>query len=142
MIVIKNYYAQLSELRIAETRLTTLLETKALIECKMLAITKELKEVPIYGSGQNDAMTGYVIKLEDINKKIEEKEEEIKILKKGLHQMDEILKHINGIEEKVFRLYYIEGKTPTQISFIIPCSMATFYRYKSKIEKKFKNEKK
>ena len=142
MIVIKNYYAQLSELRIAETRLTTLLETKALIECKMLAITKELKEIPIYGSGQNDKMASYVIKCEEIDKQIEEKEEEIKILKKGLHQMDEILKHVNGIEEKVFRLYYIEGKTPTQITFIIPCSMATFYRYKNKIDSKFKVEKK
>ena len=142
MIVIKNYYAQLSEIRIAETRLNTLLETKALIECKMLSITKELKEIPIYGTGQNDKMSAYVIKLEDINKQIEEKEEEIKILKKGLHKMDEILKHINGIEERVFRLYYIEGKTPTQISFIIPCSLATFYRYKTKIEKKFKDEKK
>lgn len=142
MIVIKNYYAQLSELRIAETRLTTLLETKALIECKMLAITKELKEVPIYGSGQNDKMSSYVIKCEEINKQIEDIEEEIRVLKKGLHKMDDILKHINGIEERVFRLYYIEGKTPTQISFIIPCSIATFYRYKTKIEKKFKDEKK
>ena len=53
--------------------------------------------------------------------------------------MEEILKHISGIEERIFRLYYIENKNPTQISFIIPCARDTVYRYLRKINKIIKN---
>lgn len=134
----KPYYNQLSELRIAETRLTSLQEKKKLLEDKITKTTSQLKEVEVFGSGSNDKMTEYVIKCEEINEKIEETEEEIKILKKGLLQMEEILKNISGIEERVFRLYYIENKTPTQISFIIPCDRATVYRYLKKIKEKCK----
>lgn len=138
----KNYYQQLSELRIAEERLITLKEKKAMLENQITKITSTIKDVVAFGGVQNDKMTSYVIRCEDIDKQIEEIEEEIRILKKGLHQMDEILKNISGIEERIFRLYYIENKNPTQISFIIPCGKATVYRYLSKINKKVKIEKK
>lgn len=52
--------------------------------------------------------------------------------------MESILNHISGITERIFRLYYIENKTPTQISFIIPCDRSTVYRYLKKIDKKIK----
>lgn len=138
MIIIKNYYQQLSELRIAETRLTTLKEKKELLEAKATKTTSAIKDVVAFGSSNSDKMTEYVIKCEEINKQIEEIAEEIKTLKKGLFQMEEILKHISGIEEKVFRLYYIENKNPTQISLIIPCGRDTVYRYLRKINKKIK----
>lgn len=83
-------------------------------------------------------MTQYAISNEELDKQIEALEEEIKILKKGLAQMDNILKNISGIEERVFRLYYIENKNPTQISFIIPCARDTVYRYLRKINQKVK----
>lgn len=134
----KNYYVQLSELRIAETRLETLKEKKGMLETKITNITSKLQEVAIHTNSTNDKMTDYVIKCEEINKQIDEVEEEIRILKKGLHNMDEILKNISGIEERIFRLYYIENKNPTQISFIIPCSRETVYRYLRKINKKVK----
>ena len=138
----KNYYQQLSELRIAEERLITLKEKKAMLENQITKITSTIKDVVAFGGVQSDKMTSYVIKCEDIDKQIDEVEEEIRILKKGLHQMDEILKNISGIEERIFRLYYIENKNPTQISFIIPCGKATVYRYLNKINKKVKVEKK
>ena len=138
----KNYYQQLSELRIAETRLENLKERKGLLETKITKVTSQLKDVVVHSNSNNDNMTNYVIKCEEINKEIEEVQEEIRILKKGLRIMDEILKNISGIEERIFRLYYIENKTPTQISFIVPCSIATVYRYKDKIEQKFKIKKK
>lgn len=134
----KNYYQQLSELRIAETRLKTLQEQKELLEAKATKTTSTIKEVVTFGGSSNDKMTDYVIKCEELNMKIEEVEKEIKILKKGLQQMNEILKHISGIEERVFRLYYIENKNPTQISFIIPCDRTTVYRYLKKINQKYK----
>lgn len=132
----RNYYDQLSELRLAETRLNTLREKRELLEAKITKTTGTIKDVVITGGSQSDKMTDYVIKCEEIDKQIEETEQEIKILKKGLHQMEEILKNISGLEERIFRLYYIENKTPTQISFIIPCDKRTVYRYLKKIKEK------
>lgn len=138
MITIKNYYAQLSELRIAEARLITLQEKKELLEAKATKTTSAMKDVVAFGGSNNDKMTNYIIKCEELNKKIQETTEEIRILKKGLQRMEEILKHISGIEERVFRLYYIENKNPTQISLIIPCARETVYRYLRKINRKMK----
>ena len=129
----KNYYAQLSELRIAETRLETLKEKKGMLEAKITSTTSKLKEVVVHTNAANDSMSEYVIKCEELNKQIEEVEREIETLKKGLQKMNEILKNISGIEE---RLYYIENKNPTQISFIIPCDRRTVYRYLTKIKEK------
>ncbi len=132
----KNYYQQLSELRLAEARLNTLKEKKMLLETEATRTTSQLREVAIFGTGQSDLMTNYAILCEELDKQIVATEEEIKILKKGLAQMDNILKNISGIEERIFRLYYIENKNPTQISFIIPCDRRTVYRYLSKIKQK------
>lgn len=132
----KNYYQQLSELRLAEARLNTLKEKKMLLETQATRTTSQLREVAIFSTGQSDPMTNYAISSEEIDKEIAALEEEIKILKKGLAQMDKILKNISGIEERIFRLYYIENKNPTQISFIIPCDRRTVYRYLSKIKQK------
>lgn len=137
-IIIKNYYTQLSELRIAETRLETLKNQKEALETRINNITSKLKEVAVFSNVSSDKMTEYVIKSEELDKKIEEAEEEVKILKKGLLMMEEILENISGIEERIFRLYYIENKNPTQISFIIPCARDTVYRYLRKINKKVK----
>lgn len=134
----KNYYQQLSELRIAEARLQTLQEKKAILETKITKVTGSMKEVVTFGGTSSDKMTDYVSKCEEIDKQIEELKVEIDVLKKGLSLMEDILKHISGIEERVFRLYYIENKNPTQISFIIPCARDTVYRYLRKINKKLK----
>lgn len=132
----KNYYTQLSELRIAETRLETLKEKKGMLETKITNTTSQLKDVVVHTNATNDNMSDYVIKCEEVNKQIEEVEAEIRVLKKGLQRMDEILKNISGIEERIFRLYYIENKNPTQISFIVPCDRRTVYRYLKKIREK------
>ena len=132
----KNYYTQLSELRIAKVRLETLKEKKEYLLTKATSTTGSLKEVVVFGGGTTNKPLNYAEQCEEIDKLIEEAEEEIRILKKGLQQMDEILKNISGIEERIFRLYYIENKNPTQISFIIPCDRRTVYRYLDKIKNK------
>lgn len=134
----KNYYTQLGELRIAEARLETLKEKRILLDAEATKTTSQLREVAIFSTGVNDPMTNYAISCEELDKQIEALEEEIRVLKKGLHLMDEILKNISGIEERIFRLYYIENKNPTQISFIVPCARDTVYRYLRKINKKVK----
>lgn len=137
----KNYYTQLSELRIAEERLNTLQEKKKLLETNITNITSQLKDVTTSGGVPNDKMTSYVIKCEEIDKEIEELQKEIKVLKKGLSKMEDILKNISGIEERIFRLYFVENKNPTQISFIIPCDRTTVYRYLKRIGKKLEYKK-
>ena len=132
----KGYYQQLSELRIAETRLSNLKERKEYLLTKATSVTGSMKEVVAFGGGTTNKPLNYAEQCEEIDKLITETEEEIRILKKGLQKMDEILKNISGIEERIFRLYYIENKNPTQISFIIPCDRRTVYRYIKKIKNK------
>lgn len=138
----KPYYDQLSELRIAETRLKSLQDKKKMLEERITGTTSRLKEVAIFGNGNNDKMTDYVMRCEELNKQIEEVKEEVRILKNGLCEMDDIIKNISGMEERIFRLKYIENKTVTQISYIIPCGEATVYRYLSKIKEAVKIDKK
>ncbi len=109
-----------------------------LLEANVMKTTSTLKDVVSFGSFSNGKMDNYIIKCEEINKDIERVKEEIRILKEGLSQMENILKNISGLTERIFRLYYIENKTPTQISYIIPCDRSTVYRYLDKINKKIK----
>ena len=134
----KNYYTQLSELAIAETRLETLKEKKELLLTNATKTTGSLREIVAFGGGISNKPLNYVVLCEEVDKQIEAVEKEIRILKKGLSQMENILKSISGIEEKIFRLYYMENKNPTQISFIIPCDRRTVYRYLKKIKEKCK----
>ena len=136
----KNYYQQLTELKIAETRLKTLQEKKILLETQATKTTSSIKEVVAFGSGVSNKPLIYVELCEEIDKQIIVLEREVEILKKGLQEMDDILKNTSGTEERIFRLYFAENKTPTQISFIIPCDRSTVYRYIKEINRKYGNK--
>ena len=136
----KNYYQQLTELRVAEARLKTLQEKKILLETQATKTTSSIKEVVAFGGGVSNKPLIYVELCEEIDKQIIELEKEVEILKKGLQEMDDILKNISGTEERIFRLYFAENKTPTQISFIIPCDRSTVYRYIKEINRKYGNK--
>lgn len=97
-----------------------------------------MKEVVAFGGGISNKPLSYVEQCELVNKQIEELEKEVGILRKGLQDMNDILTNISGLEERIFRLYFIENKTPTQISYIIPCDRRTVYRYVKKIKEKYK----
>lgn len=135
----KNYYQQLSELRIAETRLKTLQEKKILIETQATKTTSSIKEIVAFGGGITNKPLTYAELCEEIDKQIIALEKEVEILRKGLHEMNDILRNISGIEERIFRLYFVENKTPTQISFIIPCDRSTVYRHIKAIKRKYGN---
>lgn len=135
----KNYYTLLSELRIAETKLRCKEEQKQMYLNRITNCTSKLKDVVTSGNFSNDKMDNYLIKCETIDKEINELKEEVRILRSGLKSMEEIIKNISGIEERIFRLYFIENKTPTQISFIIPCDRTTVYRYINKIKSKYES---
>ena len=132
----KFYYQTLSELRIAEARLKMLEDKKQLLISKITKCTSEYKDTPTQSNFSNDKMGDYIIKKDKIEEEIEEVEVEVKSLKSCLKRMSDILKNVSGLEEKIFRLYFVEQKTPTQIAYIAPCGEATVYRYIKKIKNK------
>lgn len=132
----KFYYQTLSELRIAEARLKLLEDKKALLLSKITKCTSEYKDTPTQCNFSNDKMEDYIIKKDKIEADIEEVAVEVNNLKSCLKKMSDILKNVSGLEEKIFRLYFVEQKTPIQISYIVPCGERTVYRYIKKIKNK------
>lgn len=130
------YYQTLSELKIAETRLKMLEDKKQLYRDRVTSTTSTIKEDVSFSNTPSDKMGKYMIQIEETDEKIKEVKEEIAILKQGLKQMEDIQKNVSGLEETIFRLYFIEQKTPTQITFIASCDRSTVYRYIKKIREK------
>lgn len=133
------YYQTLSELKIAEARLKMLENKKKLYKDRVTSTTSTIKEDVSFGNTPSDKIGNYMIQIEETDQKIKEVKEEITVLKKALNQMEEIQKNISGLEEQIFRLYFIEQKTPQQITFIASCGIATVYRYIKKINTKLIN---
>lgn len=133
------YYQTLSELRVAETRLKMLEDKKQLYLDRVTSTTSTIKEDVSFSNTPSDKMGSYMIQIEETDQKIKEVKEEITVLKNALKQMSEIHKNISGLEETIFRLYFIEQKTPTQITYIASCGIATVYRYIKKINAKLIN---
>ena len=133
------YYQTLSELRVAEARLKMLEDKKQLYLDRVTSTTSTIKEDVSFSNTPSDKMGSYMIQIEETDQKIKEVKEEITVLKNALKQMSEIHKNISGLEETIFRLYFIEQKTPTQITYIASCGIATVYRYIKKINAKLIN---
>lgn len=133
------YYQTLSELKIAEARLKMLEDKKQLYRDRVTSTTSTIKEDVSFSNTPSDKMGNYMIQIEETDQKIKEVKEEITVLKKALNQMEEIQRNISGLEEQIFRLYFIEQKTPQQITFIASCGIATVYRYIKKIKSKLIN---
>lgn len=130
------YYATLSELKIAEARLKMLENKKQLYRDRVESTTSTLKEDTSFSNSPSDKIGNYMIQIEEVDQKIKEVKEELAVLRETLNQMEEIQKNISGLEEQIFRLYFIEQKTPTQITFIAACDRSTVYRYIKKIKQK------
>lgn len=141
----KNYYIQLSELKIAKERLFVLEQKKAMYLRRATSTTSVIKDIVVTGGNAPDKMNEYVIKCEKIDKEIEELKEEIAILQKSINTMDSYLddiKYKSDLEKQVFILFYKEGKKPDEIANMLPCGIATVYRKLRKIEEKLKNDNK
>lgn len=130
------FYQTLSELKIAEARLKMLENKKQLYRDRVTSTTSTIKEDVSFSNTPNDKMGKYIVQIEETDEKIKEVQEEITILKQSLKQMEDIQRNISGLEEQIFRLYFIEQKTPTQITFIAACDRSTVYRYIKKIKDK------
>lgn len=138
----KKYYTTLVELNIAKSRLVTLEERKDLFMTLATKTTSSIVENASFGSGNSDKVSNYIIKIDKIDKEINQLKKEIKILQKGLNQMDVYLNDMkcDDIEKKVFVLYYKKNKRPEEIANLLPCGIATVYRKLRHINKVLDND--
>ena len=141
----KNYYVLKSELNIAITRRNVLEEQKQMYLRRATSTVSVIKDIVVVGSKAPNKMDEYVIKCEEIDKEIEELNEEIAILKDGINKMDKYLvehKDKADLETQVFILHYKDGKKADEIADLLPCGIATVYRKLKKIENTLKNDSK
>ena len=122
----KNYYDQLNELKVAQSRLKSLKEKKKMY----------------FNNLNNDAFLNYLCKTEKIDNEIIILNKEIKMLSKYLKAMENSLRNINGSLEKVFVLRYIDGLSVKQICRELHYSKTHVYRKLSIIRKILKDGKK
>ena len=90
----KNYYTQLSELKIAKERLNVLEQKKEIYIRRVTSTVSVIKDIVVVGGKVHDKMSEYVMKCEKIDKEIEELKEEIAILEKGIDTMNSYLDDI------------------------------------------------
>lgn len=132
----RNYYLQQNDLVIAEARLNTLKSMLKRLEEKITNCTSQMKEVMVSGGFENDKMGKYLEQKENILEEIQEKEDEIKQIKKNLKVMETALRKMHGIEEEIFVMFHIDGLKQKQIARKIPCDISTVYKYLKQINRK------
>lgn len=135
----KNYYDQLNELKVAQSRLKSLKEKKKLYfnmtQPKSAVYFSDAKSTNL----NNDAFLNYLCKTEKIDNEIIILNEEIKMLSKYLKAMENYLRNVNGSLEKVFVLRYIDGLSINQICKKLHYSRSQIYRKLSIIRKILKD---
>lgn len=136
----KNYYDQKHELEIAYMRLDSLKEKREIYFINMLPGGIRYDQPVVMGGNVTDVLASYVAKVEDIDKKITEVQNEIYILEKHLAAMEQALRNMTGVLEKIFVLKYIDGYSINQICKKINYSRPQVYRKLKIIRKKIKDE--
>ena len=129
----KDYYKLTQEIIICKAAINHLLKKKERLFNRATSTTSQLKEEVISGGKTENTIELYVQKLIDnIEDELTEKEEELKELLLSRGKIEEALKEIaknkNNDIERVFVYKYIEGKSPKEISLLMPCGLSTVYR--------------
>lgn len=135
----KNYYDQLNELKVAQSRLKSLKEKKKMYfnmtQPKSAVYFPDTKSTNL----NNNAFLNYLCKTENIDNEIIILNKEIKILSKYLKAMENSLRNMNGSLEKVFVLRYIDELSINQICKKLHYSRSQIYRKLSTIRKILKD---
>lgn len=139
----KNYYDQKRELEIAYARLEYLEEKKKIYFNKTQPKSKELDKVMVQSSKVNsNQFLDYTEAVEPIDRKIELLKQEIQFMESYLKKMENSLRGMNGIKEKIFVAKYMDGLNVRQISNKTHYSQVQIYRYLKEIHKILKDDKK
>jgi hypothetical protein len=124
----KNYYDQQQELQIALYRLESLKYKKQMYFDRTQPGTMDYSKDNVQGGVHKDIMTEYVIKIEKIDKDIQETQEEIEILDKYLKKMEKSLRTMKSPLEKIFVARYIDGLSVEQVATKCNYSASHIYR--------------
>lgn len=124
----KNYYDQQQELQIALYRLESLKYKKQMYFDRTQPGTMDYSKDNVQGGVHKDIMTEYVIKIEKIDKDIQETQEEIEILDKYLKKMEKSLRTMKSPLEKIFVARYIDGLSVEQVAVKCNYSASHIYR--------------
>lgn len=130
----KSYYQQVIEYNIEVARLDTLIEKRQLLFEKITSCTSTLKDDVVGGTRLNDKMTKYTIECKDLDESIKLQEAIVKTYEANISKMESYFKKLKGTKEKVFNLYFVEGRKPKQVARMIPCSEKNVYIYINKIK--------
>lgn len=97
------------------------------------------KEI-VSGGTPSNAFDTYLIAKEkkQIDARLEEAKSILEDREKLLEIKEKELKLSNNIYDKIYYYRCLENRTPTQISFLIPCDRTTVYRYMKDIERDLK----
>lgn len=143
MALLKNYYDQQMELNITLMRIETLNEKKAIYFRNTLPKSGKIKEVIVDSSRViNDTFLEYNIKTEEIDKELDNLYKEKEILEKYLKKMEDSLRTMKGILERIFVAKYIDGLDVKRISLKFNYSESHIYRLLSTIHQIIKDDKK
>lgn len=130
----KNYYDQQMELNLVLFRIETLNEKKAIYLRDTQPKSSKPKEVMVDSSRViKDTFLEYTIKTEEIDKELDDLYKEKEILERYLKKMEESLRSMKGIKEKVFVARFIDGLSAKQISRKMAYSKTSIYRILSEI---------
>ena len=130
----KNYYDQQMELNLVLFRIETLNEKKAIYLRETQPKSSKPKEVMVDSSRViKDTFLEYTIKTEEIDKELDDLYKEKEILERYLKKMEESLRSMKGIKEKVFVARFIDGLSAKQISRKMAYSKTSIYRILSEI---------
>ena len=130
----KNYYDQQMELNVVLFRIETLNEKKAIYFNQTQPKSGKIKEVMVDSSRViKDTFLEYTEKVEDINKELDDLYKEKEILERYLKKMEESLRSMKGIKEKIFVAKFIDGLSAKQISRKMAYSKTSIYRILSEI---------
>ena len=138
----KNYYDQQMELNTVLFRIATLNEKKAVYFNKTQPTSPKFSEKVASSHTDNNAFLQYVEKIEKIDEEIEELKQEKEILEKYLKKMEESLRSMRGILEKIFVSKYIDGLDVKRIAIKFSYSESHIYRLLTTIHQIIKDDKK
>ena len=124
----KHYYDQQHELEIAKLRLKSLKEKRELYFSRTQPGSITYDSERVMGGTNNNTFDLYVENIEDIDVKIKILEAEIIILKENLKDMEQKLRQMEGILEKIFVARYIDGLSVNQICKKLHYGKSEVYR--------------
>lgn len=138
----KHYMDQQREIEIMRERYDSLKEEKKMLQLSVDAAAIKYDKQIVSKGKQDDRMLNYTIKLEKIEKEMDNLQQEIGILKVGLKNMESNIRKMDAVVYRIFSLHEIEGLTPKQIIARTGYSKTHVYRILDEIDKILKNGKK